>query len=108
MEYQNVIFDVKERIALLTVDRPKMLNAINGQTIDEIRDVSIFFALPSMGDVWKQGLLSVESGKLICAYNSQHAYMTGIVPGKFPIPSWYKRPEVYVGDNDIYLAELEV
>lgn len=39
MEYQNVLFEVKERIAFLTIDRPKSLNAINGQTIDEIRDV---------------------------------------------------------------------
>ena len=90
---------------------PKLQSTPPGNTvIFTVRKgkVEPFFALPSMGDVWKQGLLSIESGKLICAYNSQHAYMTGILPGKFPIPSWYKRPEVYAGDNDIYLAELEV
>ena len=70
--------------------------------------VTPFFALPSIGDVWQQGLLSVEPGKLICAYNSQHAYMTGVIPSKIPLPFYYKRPEVYIGDNDIYIAVIAV
>jgi len=39
MEYQNVIFEVKEGIGLLTINQPKRLNALNSATVDEIRDV---------------------------------------------------------------------
>lgn len=39
MEYQNVIFEVKEGIGFLTINRPSKMNALNGQTIDEIRNV---------------------------------------------------------------------
>jgi len=67
-----------------------------------------FFALPSMGDVWQQGLISTEPGKLICAYNSQHAYMTGVLPSKIPIPPMYVKPDVYISDNDVYIAKLQI
>jgi enoyl-CoA hydratase len=39
MEYQNVIFETKDDIGLLTINRPKKLNALNRATMDEIRDV---------------------------------------------------------------------
>jgi len=39
MEYQNVIFEVKEEIGQLTINRPKKLNALNAATINEIKDV---------------------------------------------------------------------
>jgi len=70
--------------------------------------VEPFFALPSIGDVWQQGLMSIEPGKLWCAYNSQHAYMTGVLTSKIPFPPYYKKPEVYIADNDIYMAEIAV
>jgi enoyl-CoA hydratase len=39
MDYQNVTFEKKEEIGLLTINRPKKLNALNHATMDEIEDV---------------------------------------------------------------------
>lgn len=39
MELQNVLYEVKNKIAYVTINRPKVLNALNRQTIEELRDV---------------------------------------------------------------------
>ena len=39
MELQNVLYEVKNKIAYVTINRPKVLNALNRQTVDELRDV---------------------------------------------------------------------
>jgi enoyl-CoA hydratase len=36
MPYQNLIFDKKEHIGTVTFNRPKLLNALNRQTMDEL------------------------------------------------------------------------
>lgn len=36
MSYQNIDVDVSDRIAYVTINRPKSLNALNGQTLDEL------------------------------------------------------------------------
>jgi len=36
MEYQNVIFEIKEECGLLTINRPPKMNALNWDTIEEI------------------------------------------------------------------------
>jgi len=36
MKYENIIYEVKESIGFLTVNRPDKLNALNAQVIDEI------------------------------------------------------------------------
>ena len=38
MEYQNIVYEVKENIGFLTIDRPKRYNALNLAALDEIRD----------------------------------------------------------------------
>lgn len=70
--------------------------------------VDPIFALPSDGDVWQPGMISTQPGQLIVSYNSQHAYMSGAVRSKLPVPFSYHRPEIYLGDNDIYIAELDL
>ena len=39
MEYKNIIFEVKDHIAYITINRPEKLNALNHQTMIELRDV---------------------------------------------------------------------
>ncbi len=39
MGYENVIFEVKENVGILTINRPKVLNALNPATLEEIEDV---------------------------------------------------------------------
>jgi enoyl-CoA hydratase len=39
MTYQNLLYEAKERLAIVTVNRPKVLNALNGETISELTDV---------------------------------------------------------------------
>ena len=39
MNYQNILFEIKNHIALVTINRPDKLNALNGQTIDELENV---------------------------------------------------------------------
>lgn len=36
MAYENILFDVTERIATITFNRPKALNALNGHLLDEL------------------------------------------------------------------------
>jgi len=37
--YQNILFEVKEHIAFVTINRPEKLNALNHQTMLELKDV---------------------------------------------------------------------
>jgi len=39
MNYQNILFEIKNHIGLVTINRPDKLNALNNQTINEIEDV---------------------------------------------------------------------
>lgn len=38
MEYQNLILEYQEQIAILTINRPKALNALNRETLGELSD----------------------------------------------------------------------
>jgi enoyl-CoA hydratase len=37
MNYENILFEKKEGIAYITINRPNVLNALNAQTLDELR-----------------------------------------------------------------------
>jgi enoyl-CoA hydratase/carnithine racemase len=39
MNYENILFEKKDRIAYVTVNRPKVLNALNMATMEELRSV---------------------------------------------------------------------
>jgi enoyl-CoA hydratase len=38
MAYENILFEKKENIAFITFNRPKVLNALNRKTVEELRD----------------------------------------------------------------------
>lgn len=40
MEYKNLIIDIEDGIAIVKINRPKALNALNSETVDEIKDAS--------------------------------------------------------------------
>ncbi len=39
MAYQNILLDIKENVATVTINRPEKLNALNNQTLDELKEV---------------------------------------------------------------------
>lgn len=39
MNYENILFEVKDGVGVLTFNRPKSLNALNPKTIEEVADV---------------------------------------------------------------------
>lgn len=39
MSYENILFEVRDRVGILTFNRPKALNALNPKTLDEVNDV---------------------------------------------------------------------
>ena len=49
MAYKNIKFAVKDRIAIVTISRPKALNALNVETLDEL--VAVFEELADDPDV---------------------------------------------------------
>lgn len=39
MNYKNILFEIKNHTGIITINRPDKLNALNGQTIDELEDI---------------------------------------------------------------------
>ena len=39
MNYQNILFEIKNHTGIVTINRPDKLNALNGQTVSELEDV---------------------------------------------------------------------
>src|SRR6202521_6097492 len=41
MAYENILFEKKDGIAYITFNRPKVLNALNRKTVEELRDALV-------------------------------------------------------------------
>ncbi len=72
MDYQNILFEVKEGVALLTINRPKVLNALNPKTLDEIEDV--------VDRIYKENLARV----LVITGAGDKAFVAGADISEFP------------------------
>ena len=59
MEFQNILLEVKDGVATVTVNRPKVLNALNDQTMEELRQV--FLEIRRREDV--QGVIFTGAGE---------------------------------------------
>jgi enoyl-CoA hydratase len=59
MEFQNLLFDVRDRIAFVTVNRPKVLNALNDHTMEELRQ--LFLEIRRRDDI--QGVIFTGAGE---------------------------------------------
>jgi enoyl-CoA hydratase len=50
MEYKNLLLEIKDGIAVLKINRPKALNALNSETLDELKHAGD--SLNANRDVW--------------------------------------------------------
>lgn len=50
MEYKNLLLEIKDGIAVLKINRPKALNALNSETLDELKHAGNVIATNK--DVW--------------------------------------------------------
>jgi len=50
MEYKNLIIEIQDRIAIVKINRPKALNALNSETLNELKDAAE--TLNNNKDVW--------------------------------------------------------
>ena len=72
MDYKNILFEVKEKVALLTINRPKVLNALNPETLSEIEDV--------IDRIYKENLARV----LVITGAGDKAFVAGADISEFP------------------------
>jgi len=38
MNYQNLLIEIKDNVAVVTINRPDKLNSLNAQTMDELKN----------------------------------------------------------------------
>ena len=63
MSYETILYDVSERIATITFNRPKQLNAISPRMAQELREA--YAAAEADRDVWT--ILVTGNGRAFCA-----------------------------------------
>lgn len=63
MSYETILYDVSDRIATITFNRPDRLNAVSPQMVEELREA--YAAAEADAEVWT--LLVTGNGRAFCA-----------------------------------------
>ena len=82
MDYENIIFEVKERIARITINRPHIYNACDQQTVEELVDALNRCFNPEIGVV----VLTGAGEKAFCTGGDQSTREKGGYKGKLTVP----------------------
>lgn len=69
MKYENIIFETRERISQITLNRPQALNALNGPLLQEVASVFKYLEDKDEADV----LILTGAGRAFCAGMDLHA-----------------------------------
>lgn len=94
MRYETILYDVSDRIATITFNRPKQLNAISPQMVQELRDA--YAAAEADDAVWT--LLVTGTGRAFCA---------GADVGEIPDDGRVIYPEPYLSTLEQWEAPQE-
>ncbi|HEY6097961.1 MAG TPA: enoyl-CoA hydratase-related protein, partial [Anaeromyxobacter sp.] len=78
MAYENLLWEVRDGVGLLTFNRPKVLNALNAATIEELGDV---VALVER-DRAVQALVLTGAGEKAFIAGADIAAMSTMTPGQ--------------------------
>ncbi len=63
MEYKNLLLEIKDGIAVVKINRPKALNALNSETLEELKHAGE--AISGNKDVWVV-VITGEETKPLC------------------------------------------
>src|ERR1700746_651799 len=84
MAFQNLLYEVRDAIAFITFNRPKVLNALNRKTIEELRDALV----AARDDATVRVLILTGAGEkafVACADISELAQQTPVNGKEFSI-----------------------
>jgi enoyl-CoA hydratase/carnithine racemase len=94
MSYQDIVYEVADRTATITLDRPEALNALSPNMVEELRHA--YAAAERDDDVWT--LVVTGTGRAFC---------TGADVGKIPDDGRVPHPEPYLSTLDQWEAPQE-
>ena len=94
MSYQDIVYEVADRTATITLDRPEALNALSPNMVEELRHA--YAAAERDDDVWT--LVVTGNGRAFC---------TGADVGKIPDDGRVPHPEPYLSTLDQWEAPQE-
>lgn len=77
MEYKTILYEKKDKIAVITINSPKTLNAINDEIIEELYQA---FTAAEQDDTVRVMILT-GAGKVFCAGGELGSFRTGLKEG---------------------------
>lgn len=80
MDYENLIFEKKDGVAIITVNRPKVLNALNWKTMEELGDV--FLSVKADADLGAAILTGAGDKAFIAGADIGELAVQTPIPGK--------------------------